>query len=388
MRQEYGWRTWLRAAVLAGSLGPAVAMGGTQCPPHGGWADMAGEPVEHTALFAELVAADVVLLGERHSEMDHHHWQLGTLAALHGRHPDLVIGLEMLPRGVQPALDDWVAGRLSPEAFLEASEWYSHWGFDPDLYWPILHFARVHGIPLLGLNAERALVQRLGVEGWDAVPPGERHHVSAPAEPPEAYRTQLREFFDRHPAAEIHGEFERFLGTQLAWDRMMAATIASFLGARGDEAPLLVGLIGMGHLRYGHGVPHQLADLGVERSAVLLPQATDGDCSALEPGLARAVFGLQPGEHQQHAAPMLGVRLVEDDGEGVLIQGVEPGSVAEATGLDAGDRLLQAGGRVLESVADVQRMVGQVVPGLWLPLEVERDGERQEFIARFPYTAE
>ncbi|MGM0552943.1 MAG: ChaN family lipoprotein [Pseudomonadota bacterium] len=385
MREECGWRVWLMAALLAGGIGPAAA--GTACPPLGGWADTTGAAIDHTELFADLAEADVVLLGERHTEMDHHHWQLGVVAALYGRHPDLVIGLEMLPRSAQPALDDWVAGRLSPAAFLEASDWYSHWGFDPDLYWPILNFARVHGVPLVGLNAERAVVQRLGTEGWGAVPAAERHDVSAPAEPPEAYRTHLRELFERHPAADIHGEFERFLGTQLAWDRMMAASIADTLASAGEEPPLMVGLIGRGHLRYGHGVPHQLADLGVRQAPVLLPQAIGDDCSAIEPGLARAVFGVRAEGHHQRG-PMLGVRLVEDEGQGVLIEGVEPDSVADTTGLDAGDRLLKAGGREIESVTDVQRVVGEVVPGLWLPLAVERDGERRQYVARFPYLEE
>src|SRR5215469_12858497 len=57
------------------------------CATYGGWIDVkTGRPIERGELFRDLVAKRaVVLLGESHTEVDHHRWQLHTLAELYGR---------------------------------------------------------------------------------------------------------------------------------------------------------------------------------------------------------------------------------------------------------------------------------------------------------------
>ncbi|WP_018140521.1 ChaN family lipoprotein [Thioalkalivibrio sp. ALJ7] len=375
----------IRHGLAVGTLLSALMVSNVQaeseCPPAGGWATPAGEVLDSAELYKELATADAVLLGERHDRMDHHRWQLGTLAALHGKRPDMVIGLEMLPRSKQAVLDAWVAGELDPDTFLEASEWYTHWGFDPELYWPILHFARVHDVPLLALNLEREKIRQLGHEGWDALDSQARDGVSAPAEASAGYRDYLQAVLERHPSG-MGPNGDRFIATQLAWDRMMAGAIADRIEAGGDSPPLVVAIIGSGHLEFGYGVPHQLADLGVTESPVLLPREP-GACGNADPDLARAVFGVPADERFERSSRMLGVQI-EPGEPGIRIQAVQEGSIGEAAGLRAGDHVLKAGERSLQAVADLQRVVQSVQPGTWLPLEIERDGERMERVARFP----
>ncbi|MCK7515243.1 MAG: ChaN family lipoprotein [Desulfobacterales bacterium] len=67
-------------------------------------------------LVAAMAQREAVLLGEQHDDADHHRWQLQMLAALHAQRPNMVIGFEMFPRRVQPALDRWVAGELHDAA--------------------------------------------------------------------------------------------------------------------------------------------------------------------------------------------------------------------------------------------------------------------------------
>ncbi|MGM0672667.1 ChaN family lipoprotein [Thioalkalivibrio sp.] len=368
----------LLALLLVGT-----AQGAGDCPTPGTWMSPEGKVLDAAGLYADLATRDAVLLGERHERMDDHRWQLGTLAALHGQRPDLVIGLEMLPRSKQPVLDAWVAGELDPETFLEDSDWYTHWGFDPDLYWPILHFARVHGVPLLALNLEREHIRRLGHGGWEAVDAQTRDGVSEPAEPSEGYRAYLEAVLERHPAG-MRPDSDRFIATQVAWDRMMAGAIADRIDAGGERPPLVVAIIGSGHLEYGYGVPHQLDDLGVTDTAVLLPREP-GECEESDPELAHALFGVPGDERFEASGAMLGVHLEAHDEPGVRILNVQSGSVGEAAGLQAGDHVLQAGERPIRAVADLQQVVQAVAPGTWLPLEIEREGERLDLVARFPY---
>ncbi|WP_111414909.1 ChaN family lipoprotein [Billgrantia lactosivorans] len=366
--------------VAAGlSLAPLPLHADT-CPDPGQWRQPGGERLESVALLAELAERDVVLLGEQHDRMDHHRWQLHTLAGLHALRPDMAIGLEMLPREAQPALDAWVAGELDEAAFLAASDWYDAWGFDPELYLPILHFARLNRVPLKALNVTPELRERLVEAGWQAVPEAERFGITPPAEAPPDYRERLAEAHAQHADSGDGASVERFIAAQLVWDRAMAAGLAE----AADEAELVVGLVGQGHLRFGHGVPHQLDDLGLGEHATLLPwPAADAACEPPPAGVAQAVFGMAELDGPQAAPPQLGILLAAAE-RGVAVEDVVAGSVAEQAGLAQGDLILRAAGEVLTRPTDLIRLVRRQPPGTLLPLEIRRDDERREVLARFP----
>ena len=177
------------------------------------------------------VAGGLVLLGESHDTADQHRWQLQTIAALQARGVPLTLGFEMFPRRVQPLLDEWTVGGFSEGEFLDAVEWDRVWGFDPGLYMPLFHFARVNRLPMVALNVERGLIAAVRETGWDAVPAANREGISDPAQPEPAYRESLSAVYLEHlemrdRQADPVG-LERFIQAQLTWDRAMAAALAA-----------------------------------------------------------------------------------------------------------------------------------------------------------------
>lgn len=374
-----------RSAVLCATLLFAALLPGTigaECISPGEWRGSDGEQLLPDQLFQDLAKADAVLLGERHDRMEHHRWQLHTLAALHAYRPDMVIGLEMLPRSAQPALDAWVAGELDESEFLERSNWQQAWGFDVRLYLPILHFARMHRIPLLAINLEKPLIARIMLEGWDAVPPEARYHITPPTPATEGYRDYLGAVFAEHPTGADEGaEFDRFVSGQLIWDRAMAAGLVE---AAADDR-LAVGIMGSGHLEYRYGVPHQLHDLGITDARVLLPWEADAKCrEAPSPGLADAFFTFASGDRHEPPRPLLlGVRI-EDDPAGVRIRSVMEDSVAASAGIEADDIVTSASGVKTPVPGELQAVVRRQQPGNVMPVTVLRDGSEIELLARFP----
>lgn len=360
-------------------LAPLAALA-DDCPVPGQWQVADGETRTTAGLMAELAGSDVVLLGEQHDRLDHHRWQLHTLAALHAHRPAMVIGLEMLPREAQPALDAWVAGELDEAAFLEQSDWYRAWGFDPELYLPILHFARMQRIPLLALNVTPALRGRLATEGWEAVPEQERFGITPPAPVPAAYRASLEAIYAEHADRDDDpADLERFIAAQLVWDRAMATALVDAAA----EGALVAGLMGAGHLADGDGVPYQLDDLGLDDHRSLLPWVPGPDCQPPE-ARADALYVLgDESDFQPPDPPRLGV-LVGEHADGVIVQGIAPGSVAETTGLAEGDVIVTAAGKPMVVPADLTAVIGRQPPGTLLPLEIRRDGNLQEVLARFP----
>jgi hypothetical protein len=276
------------------------------------------------------------------------------------------------------------------------------WGFDPNLYLALFHFGRQNRLSMIALNVDRALISRVGREGWATIPAGQRGGLSDPAPATDAYLRYLAGVFaeklrfgvpggpqeDRaHPnqpdlaLVMARDDFKRFVGAQLTWDRAMAEAEAR----RKRPQSLVIGVVGQGHAQFGHGVPHQLSDLGIADVAVLLPVDSATACQGLPTGVAEAVFVVEPSEHLEQAPPKprLGVGIQRTD-DGVQVTRVLAGSVAEAGDIAAGDIVVSATGMPVEKVSQLIAIIGRQAPGTWLPMTIRRNGEDLEVVAKFP----
>lgn len=268
----------------------AVVPAAASCPETGQWLWEDGEIRTTAATMERIPEGAIVLLGERHGEADDHRWQLQVASALIGRNAAVTIGYEMFPRQSQSALDKWARGDLSEAEFLEQSDWDSHWGMGHEHYMPLFQLNRMNDLPMRALNLDRDLIRRIGAEGWEGVPSEDRHGITPAADPADAYRDHLKEVYQRHPGGDNGNDngFERFLRSQLAWDRAMAEA----LDGTSREEGIVVGIVGRGHVRHGHGIPHQLAELGHERVITLLPDKAGSICEQQDELPATAMFAL------------------------------------------------------------------------------------------------
>jgi uncharacterized iron-regulated protein len=355
------------------------------CVTPGAWADGTGKLTDRRALLERAAKAPAVLLGERHDSAEQHRWQLQTLNQIYGLNPNIAVALEMIPRAKQAVLDRWVEGKLTEAEFLREVDWRTVWGFDAQLYLPILHFARMNRMPLVAINVEQALVRRTSKEGWAAVPESEREGVGTAAAPSAEYRDFLANVLGQHGSeTEVDRDSDRyknFIQAQSVWDRAMAERIASFHKQTGRT---MVTIVGAGHVQNRFGIPHQLADLGIPDALVLLPWDADRPCKDLDGKIADAVFGIDTGgESSGPPKPRLGV-LLEPDKVGAKIGDVLPGSVAEAAGLKKGDVVTVAAGQPVRVPGDLTSAVQRTGPGTWLPVTVKRGSRTKELVAKFP----
>jgi uncharacterized iron-regulated protein len=370
-------------AFVAAVAAPARAA--EDCIPVGAWIAPATGERRDDALFA-LSRRAVVLLGESHEDAEHHRCQLHSIAALLNQRPDLVLGFEMFPRRVQPVLDRWSRGELSEAEFLREVGWSEIWGTEPGLYLPLFHFARMHRVPMLALNVSRSTVRAVSTRGLDGLSPDERERVGNPAPVSVEYRERLFEVYKQHqtggetPIADSDG-FQRFVQAQTFWDRAMAEAITA--AHRRGRRPLVVGIVGQGHVEYGDGVARQLAALGIDDVATALPWPAAGDCRKPDRRVADVVFGVAPVAEPRTTPPRLGVVVSAVDG-GVKVDRIVPQSIAESAGLVVGDVILQAAGSALRQPGDLVAVVRRQAPGTLLPLSVRRGEQSQDLVARFP----
>ena len=387
--------------------------GDNDCMPHNTvLLPASNESISHVALVDKVKNKRLVLLGEHHDNIEHHRWQLQMITGLHTLNPKLVLGFEMFPREVQPVLDQWVAGELTEEAFLKAARWAEYWRFDKSLYVSLFHYARMNRIPMVALNVDRALIRKVGKEGWDNIPDEEREGVGRANPASQGYRELLAGVFMRHDSK--HGEnkdspdealqkilkspsFNRFVESQSVWDRAMAEGIAAASRENGDAQVLAV--IGSGHMMYRFGVPEQLLALDMPPPAVLIPWDTEFECNYISPEFADAVIGLRTSrfsQQQKQSRPRLGVYLEQSD-NGVLVTKVVKDSVAEKTGVKKGDLIIEMAGKTITEVDEVIKAVKSMPFGTWLPFVIsrsesggEKEGNKQrvEFVAKFPLKGE
>ena len=374
------------------------------CVPEGKWITNKGNSHSIDAIIHSLSKTKVVLLGEDHDNPEHHRWQLQTMSAIYAQEPGMVLGFEAFPRATQKYLDQWVAGDLTEEDFLESVDWDKIWRFNKDYYMPMFHFARMNRIPMYALNVDRELVSKVGDKGWDNVPESEREGVSKPAEPSRDYIEVLAEVFAQHMPKHAHAEegeaselteseineilekasFQRFLQGQLLWDRAMAEIFHQSIKEKNH--PMIVGVLGAGHIMGNYGVPHQLNAMGIKNIKTLMPWDGTIECQQLLDGAIDIAYGIVEISRKtleaEEERPRLGVYLEHNDG--VEITRLVEKSVAEKTGIKQGDKVVQIAGKPVEKVSDVVAAVKSTAFGTWLPIVVMREDKEIELVAKFP----
>lgn len=217
-----------------------------------------GEVVPFNDMLVRLAAADVVFLGETHTDETTHRVELGVYKGLVQKR-DVVLAMEMFDRGVQPLLDSYLAGEIDEEAFLGASR---PWAQYRSAYRPLIEHAKAEGLPVVASNIPRSLTRRIAMEGLgvlDTLGPDERAQAPAVVMPnTPAYWRRVDNAVRGHIGMmSMSGAGDqRLTSTQTLWDNTMGESCAIAL----DEHPgsLVLHVNGGFHSKYWDGTVHQL----------------------------------------------------------------------------------------------------------------------------------
>ena len=264
----------MAAALLAvGCAHAPHGMRGAHEPialPHHELDGKSGARLSPAELDARIGGARVVYVGEEHPNPHDHAVELEVLERAFAVDARVALGLEMLPRTLQPALDDFVSGKTDEAAFLAAVDWKKTWGYPWGLYKPLLEFARAHHLKAFALNAPRDLAHAVAKGGLDSLSADEKKELPEMKPGPGAHREQVREAFGGHPHGRFaDAKFERFYAAQLLWDETMADRVAAAMKGAGAPKHLVV-IAGEGHTRK-FAIPDRAARRGVQPYVTVLP---------------------------------------------------------------------------------------------------------------------
>ena len=208
--------------------------------------------------LAALKTAQVIYLGEHHTSEADHIAQLEIIKALHDHNPQVAIAMEMFQRPFQAVLDQYIAGEISEAELVAQTEYETRWGFDWELYAPILRFAQEKQIPVIALNAPNEVVRQVSSAGLDSLEAADYEYLPPRDEldlSNESYQALLQDAFTGHGQ---HGnfDFDNFFAAQVVWDETMAEAIANF--AQNNPKTQIITLAGQGHVIYGYGIPERV----------------------------------------------------------------------------------------------------------------------------------
>lgn len=225
--------------------------------------------VDFESMLAAVSRADVLFLGEQHDDPATHRLETAALEGLARRRSNVVLAMEMFERDVQPALNDYLAGRESEGAFLAASRPWARYATD---YRPLVEFARGLKWPVIASDVPRrlaSLVSRRGLKTiLDSISATDRayaaHDLSCPHD--DYFGKFAKTMGDmpshsgdstRESAAEKAATIERIYQAQCIKDETMSESVASAYAAAPPRA-LVVHVNGAFHSDYGLGTAERV----------------------------------------------------------------------------------------------------------------------------------
>jgi uncharacterized iron-regulated protein len=233
--------------------------------------DRAGHQLDEKVFWDKLAAARVVCVGEEHPN-PHHHWvQLEIVRHLSKVWPHFALGMEMFQKPFQGVLDDFAARRIDDAALRSRTGWEDRWGYDYNLYRPIITTAvDAHG-SLLALNAAKELTKKVSHHGLESLAPDERSQV------PDLDLTDKihRAWFDGimedmggtaahskkgEAAAEDMPSADRVYLVQVMWDETMADTTAKWIATHAGSRVVIIA--GNGHC-HDHAIVRRIQRRGI-----------------------------------------------------------------------------------------------------------------------------
>ena len=282
--------------------------------------DGRGKERDIESVVTDISAARAVFIGESHDRYDHHLSELEIIRRLYERDPNRwAIGVEFIQRPFQSDLDAYIAGGISEREFLRKTEYFDRWGYDFRLYRPIFRFAKEHGIPMVALNADRELTEKVGEVGLEGLNGPERERLPGQIDKSDdSYRERIQKIFKEHTKA-TGGDFEHFWEAQLVWDETMAERVTEYLSTHPEKA--MVVLAGAGHMEFGSGIPNRVRRrLPQLRMAVLITNDKPETKSHLTD------YSLLSKKEVLPPAPRIGI--VTEVSDGVRVKNVTPGGPA------------------------------------------------------------
>lgn len=348
-------------------------------------------------LIDRLRAVRIIMLGESHTNEQHHSMQLQIITGLVEAGEKVCLALEMFNPMQNEALEQYRSGKISEEEFLDRSDYFNTWGHNYRYYQPIFNYAREKNLEMYGVNTKHEFASKIGRGGIQSLSSEEW------AEIPEIDTTNVEHRFYFKAAMEgmdarSPAQFRNMYAAQCLWDAVMGE--GTIQVARENPESIVVILVGSGHVAYNLGIGHILkarsefpfasviaidipdtvkesvmmqVKKSLEQDKKAVPDKKDAPAEkrmppmATMPGagmdatpdkivsrsLADFLWGIP--EEKQEKYPSFGFSVDEKGEKGFLVKRVIPKTLAEQKGIKKGDIIVEIDGKKFPKMAQLKK---------------------------------
>lgn len=242
-------RPFLIALALS-LLPPAAGAGGLQGRI---WDVKAGGFISRDEAAHRMIAADILLLGEKHDNPEHHRLQAWAVAQLTAAGKRPLVAFEMIPPEKQAAIESLPAD-ADADGLAAALDWSRSGWPDFRYYRPVFQAALAAHLPIRAANVDRRELRGLAM-GEEM--PAERLAFFGldHALPPPLEESLSREIREVHCGLLPESALPGMVKAQRARDAVMAHALID----GNDGAAVLIA--GAGHVRVDRGVPYLLRSM-------------------------------------------------------------------------------------------------------------------------------
>ncbi len=294
------------------------------------------------SIYPALLNQRVLFVGEQHTKFSNHLNQLKIIKALVESGKKVAIGMEMFQEPYQKYLDQFIEGKIGEKEMLKKTEYFKRWKYNYHFYRPIILYAKKQKLPIVALNIEREITQKVVREGIDSLNRRERSRVPDSIDfSNEEYKDELRMIFSSHQS-QMFKNFDEFFYAQLLWDETMAKNVVKYLKKNTDRT--MVVLAGNGHVMFGYGIPDRVKRRGIKDYKIVI--------NSMKPKPGIADYLLYPEPIETEKEKKIGVYLEGDD-ELKVVKLVE-NSPAVKGGIKKGDVIVAVDGNRVNSIPDLK----------------------------------
>jgi len=337
-----------------------------------------GVYVDQQVMLDHARQVRVTFVGETHDNPASHRLEVDILDALQQHNPgNITLAMEMFTPSQQPVLDLWTAGKLTEKEFLKQVDWFHTWRMNFAFYRPLLTYCRDHNIPILALNAEKELKQKISHTPLDQLSEEEQQQLPEMVDDPYQ-KAMVQSVFSGHKMGQAM--LDGFQRVQTLWDETMAQNLAGYLKTTDPKHQVLV-VAGGNHVRFGFGIPRRMfrrtpvTYLLIGSEELDVPADKQDRLMDIEtpdyPLLPYHFVTFTAYEDLENPGIKLGV-LLDQTEKGLQIKEVIADSIAEKNDLQAGDILTQIDIQPIEQLFDLIYELQQKKPGDKIDLILQR----------------
>ncbi|EED89097.1 predicted protein [Thalassiosira pseudonana CCMP1335] len=271
-----------------------------------------------------------VWLGEHHNSVNDHNLQADFVRAIYNQRGEsggnsssnnkMAVGLEMVQLQFQPALDAYIAKKISSDEMRRQVQWDKRWSWSFEGYLPVFETCRKLGVTLIALNVDSEDLGLVESGGFPALPREKmQKYISDTTGFAEFARNRYFKTYVDYvisPSYDLHKQmgilrttitgqqleddmpFTRFFSGRILWDESMASN--AFKWTEANDGGLLVGLVGADHVKFEGGITGRYKRMAGDKydniSVVLNPTLIDtrpsGSVSMMSNDSSRGADGL------------------------------------------------------------------------------------------------